>query len=61
MPRLARGRGSPVPRRASIQPCSRDEGAGGTAGVLARLDGTEFSPEISRRNLPAVRKLLRLG
>ena len=29
--------------------------------VLARLDGTELSPEISRRNLPAVRKLLRLG
>jgi two-component system response regulator AlgR len=29
--------------------------------VLARLDGTEISPEISRRNLPAVRKLLRLG
>ncbi|HUW52629.1 MAG TPA: LytTR family DNA-binding domain-containing protein [Rhodanobacter sp.] len=29
--------------------------------VLARLDGTEVSPEISRRNLPAVRKLLRLG
>jgi two-component system response regulator AlgR len=29
--------------------------------VLARLDGSEQSPEISRRNLPAVRKLLRLG
>jgi len=29
--------------------------------VLASLDGTELSPEISRRNLPAVRKLLRLG
>ncbi len=29
--------------------------------VLARLDGTDSSPEISRRNLPAVRKLLRLG
>ena len=29
--------------------------------VLARLDGTELSPEISRRNLPAIRKLLRLG
>lgn len=29
--------------------------------VLARLDGTELNPEISRRNLPAVRKLLRLG
>ncbi|MEP7187162.1 MAG: LytTR family DNA-binding domain-containing protein [Rhodanobacter sp.] len=29
--------------------------------VLARLDGSEFSPEISRRNLVAVRKLLRLG
>ncbi|MHB1273742.1 MAG: LytR/AlgR family response regulator transcription factor [Rhodanobacter sp.] len=29
--------------------------------VLARLDGTELSPEISRRNLPVVRKLLRLG
>jgi two-component system response regulator AlgR len=29
--------------------------------VLARLDGSELTPEISRRNLPAVRKLLRLG
>ncbi|WP_426701555.1 LytR/AlgR family response regulator transcription factor [Rhodanobacter sp. Col0626] len=29
--------------------------------VLARLDGSDLSPEISRRNLPAVRKLLRLG
>ena len=29
--------------------------------VLARLDGTDSSPEISRRNLPAVRKLLRLS
>ena len=29
--------------------------------VLARLRGTDNSPEISRRNLPAVRKLLRLG
>lgn len=29
--------------------------------VLARLDGNDLSPEISRRNLPAVRKLLRLG
>ncbi len=29
--------------------------------VLARLDGTDSSPEISRRNLPVVRKLLRLG
>jgi two-component system response regulator AlgR len=29
--------------------------------VLARLDGSELQPEISRRNLPAVRKLLRLG
>jgi two-component system response regulator AlgR len=29
--------------------------------VLARLDGTENTPEVSRRNLPAVRKLLRLG
>lgn len=29
--------------------------------VLARLDGSELAPEISRRNLPAVRKLLRLG
>lgn len=27
--------------------------------VLARLEGTELAPEISRRNLPAVRKLLR--
>ncbi len=33
----------------------------GDGRVLARLDGTEMSPEISRRNLPAVRKLLRLG
>jgi two-component system response regulator AlgR len=29
--------------------------------VLGRLDGSELNPEISRRNLPAVRKLLRLG
>ncbi|WP_233840298.1 LytTR family DNA-binding domain-containing protein [Dyella sp. 2HG41-7] len=29
--------------------------------VLARLTGTDFSPEVSRRNLPAVRKLLRMG
>jgi two-component system response regulator AlgR len=29
--------------------------------VLARLDGSELQPEISRRNLAAVRKLLRLG
>ncbi len=29
--------------------------------VLARLDGTDHSPEVSRRNLAAVRKLLRLG
>ncbi len=29
--------------------------------VLARLDSTDFTPEVSRRNLPAVRKLLRLG
>ena len=29
--------------------------------VLARLDGSDLNPEISRRNLPAVRKLLRLG
>jgi len=29
--------------------------------VLARLAGTGFSPEVSRRNLPAVRKLLRTG
>ena len=29
--------------------------------TLARLAGTDLSPEISRRNLPAVRKLLRLG
>lgn len=27
--------------------------------VLARLDGTELTPEISRRNLPTLRKLLR--
>jgi two-component system response regulator AlgR len=29
--------------------------------VLARLDGTDRCPEVSRRNLPAVRRLLRLG
>ncbi len=29
--------------------------------VLARLDGTDITPEVSRRNLAAVRKLLRLG
>ena len=29
--------------------------------VLARLAGTDFSPEVSRRNLPAVRTLLRTG
>ncbi|NUO71384.1 MAG: response regulator transcription factor [Frateuria sp.] len=29
--------------------------------VLARLAGTDFSPEVSRRNLSAVRKLLRSG
>lgn len=29
--------------------------------ALARLAGTDFSPEVSRRNLPALRKLLRLG
>jgi len=29
--------------------------------VLARLAGTDFSPEVSRRNLPAVRRLLRMG
>lgn len=29
--------------------------------VLARLAGTEFSPEVSRRNLPALRRLLRMG
>jgi two-component system, LytTR family, response regulator AlgR len=29
--------------------------------VLARLAGTDFSPEVSRRNLPALRKLLRMG
>lgn len=29
--------------------------------VLARLAGTDFCPEVSRRNLPALRKLLRLG
>jgi len=28
--------------------------------VLARLDGTDFTPEVSRRNLPALRKLLRM-
>jgi len=29
--------------------------------TLARLAGTDFSPEVSRRNLPAVRRLLRIG
>jgi two-component system response regulator AlgR len=29
--------------------------------ALARLAGTEFSPEVSRRNLPVLRKLLRMG
>lgn len=29
--------------------------------VLARLGGTELMPEVSRRNLPALRKLLRMG
>ncbi len=29
--------------------------------VLARLSGTELMPEVSRRNLPALRKLLRMG
>ena len=29
--------------------------------VLARLDGTDFTPEVSRRNLPALRKLLRMA
>ena len=29
--------------------------------VLARLAGTDFSPEVSRRNLPNLRKLLRMG
>jgi two-component system response regulator AlgR len=29
--------------------------------VLARLGGTELAPEVSRRNLPALRKLLRMG
>lgn len=29
--------------------------------VLARLAGTEFSPEVSRRNLPALRKWLRMS
>lgn len=29
--------------------------------VLARLDGTQLAPEISRRNLPAIRKWLRLS
>ena len=29
--------------------------------VLARLGGTELTPEVSRRNLPAVRKLLRMS
>ncbi|HET6434020.1 LytTR family DNA-binding domain-containing protein [Dyella sp.] len=29
--------------------------------TLARLAGTELHPEVSRRNLPALRKLLRMG
>ncbi|WP_114241838.1 LytTR family DNA-binding domain-containing protein [Dyella sp. C9] len=29
--------------------------------VLARLGGTELMPEVSRRNLPALRRLLRMG
>lgn len=29
--------------------------------VLARLAGTDYCPEVSRRNLPALRKLLRMG
>lgn len=29
--------------------------------VLARLGGTELTPEVSRRNLPILRKLLRMG
>jgi two-component system response regulator AlgR len=29
--------------------------------VLARLGGSDLMPEVSRRNLPAVRKLLRMG
>jgi two-component system response regulator AlgR len=29
--------------------------------VLARLAGTDFSPEVSRRNLPSLRKLLRMA
>ncbi|MHA6205750.1 LytR/AlgR family response regulator transcription factor [Dyella soli] len=29
--------------------------------VLARLAGTELTPEVSRRNLPTLRKLLRMG
>jgi len=33
----------------------------GDGRVLARLSGTELMPEVSRRNLPAVRKLLRMG
>jgi two-component system response regulator AlgR len=29
--------------------------------VLARLGGTELTPEVSRRNLPALRRLLRMS
>lgn len=29
--------------------------------VLARLAGADFSPELSRRKLPALRQLLRMG
>jgi two-component system response regulator AlgR len=33
----------------------------GDGRVLASLDGSPLTPEISRRNLPVIRKLLRLG
>ena len=33
----------------------------GDGRVLARLGGTELMPEVSRRNLPAVRRLLRVN
>ncbi|MEO6798875.1 MAG: LytTR family DNA-binding domain-containing protein [Rhodanobacter sp.] len=44
----------PSPRLLGLKTCADGR-------VLARLDGTESSPEISRRNLPAVRKWLRLS
>lgn len=44
----------PAPRLLGLKTCADGR-------VLARLAGTDFSPEASRRNLPALRKLLRMG